>query len=42
MKKIALCLSGLIFLQSQLHAQDLITRKTGEDIQAKVLEISTT
>lgn len=42
MKNIALCLSGLIFLQSQLNAQDLITRKTGEDIQAKVLEISPT
>lgn len=42
MKKIAFCLSGLLIMLSQLHAQDLITRKTGEDIQAKVLEISTT
>lgn len=40
MKRIILILSALVFSAAVLSAQDVITKKSGEDIVAKVLEIT--
>lgn len=40
MKRLILILSALIFSAAALSAQDLITKRNGEDIVAKVLEIT--
>ena len=41
MKKILFILSVLLFSAAAVSAQDIITKKNGEDIKAKVLEIDT-
>lgn len=42
MKKFILAVLTTIFTVAVCFSQDLITKKTGEDIQAKVLEVTTT
>jgi hypothetical protein len=40
MKKIIICCITTLFLTNILSAQDILTKKNGEDIKAKVLEVT--
>jgi hypothetical protein len=42
MKKLIFTVLTSVFTISICFSQDIITKKTGEDIQAKVLEVTTT
>ncbi len=42
MKKIIFSALATIFTLSNCFSQDIITKKTSEDIQAKVIEVTTT
>lgn len=42
MKKISTLLVALLFNLGLMSAQDMITKKTSEDIKAKILEVTTT
>jgi hypothetical protein len=42
MKTISICLIATFFAFNSLFSQDVLTKKSGEDIQAKVLEVTTT
>ena len=42
MKKIITCFFATLFVANSLFSQDILTKKTGDDIKAKVLEVTTT
>lgn len=42
MKKIIFSALATIFTLANCFSQDIITKKTSEDIQAKVIEVTTT
>jgi len=42
MKKIITCFIATFLVANSLFSQDILTKKTGDDIQAKVLEVTTT
>ena len=42
MKKLFTCFIATFFVANSLFSQDVLTKKTGDDIKAKVLEVTTT
>jgi hypothetical protein len=42
MKKMFTCFIATIFVSNLLFSQDVLTKKTGDDIKAKVIEVTTT
>jgi len=42
MKKVFTCFIATFFVANLLFSQDVLTKKTGDDIQAKVIEVTTT
>lgn len=42
MKKIITCFIATFFVANSMFSQDVLTKKTGDDIKAKVLEVTTT